>query len=257
MNKIFAFGVTGLLMLGTASQASASFEAGHFTMSIYNGTITEMGFDLGALDVHTSVANLLTGLDFSTFTSSTRAIGIYTEIGDQPNNIYEGYFATTKATGALTVAATGTADLRPSPTIGAAFNNNEQSVRGYYATLDTDHDGIVSLVPTAASSFKTKMNNTYGGLVGNTSSSAKNPLTGSVNMYLYHFDTANYAQKQATETGYNYIVDGTTYDGVFTLTSDGNLSYTTNLAPVPIPGAVWLLGSGLVGLAGIRRRKNG
>lgn len=29
---------------------------------------------------------------------------------------------------------------------------------------------------------------------------------------------------------------------------------TDNLAPVPIPGAVWLLGSGLLGLIGIRRR---
>ncbi len=27
-------------------------------------------------------------------------------------------------------------------------------------------------------------------------------------------------------------------------------------APVPIPGAVWLLGSGLIGLAGLRRKKN-
>jgi hypothetical protein len=31
---------------------------------------------------------------------------------------------------------------------------------------------------------------------------------------------------------------------------------TDNLAPVPVPAAVWLLGSGLLGLIGIRRRKN-
>jgi hypothetical protein len=30
---------------------------------------------------------------------------------------------------------------------------------------------------------------------------------------------------------------------------------TTGTAPVPVPAAVWLLGSGLAGLAGLRRRK--
>jgi hypothetical protein len=34
------------------------------------------------------------------------------------------------------------------------------------------------------------------------------------------------------------------------------LTVTYDLAPVPIPGAVWLLGSGLVGLVAIRRRFN-
>lgn len=32
------------------------------------------------------------------------------------------------------------------------------------------------------------------------------------------------------------------------------LNFTLNTAPVPIPGAVWLLGSGIVGLAALRRK---
>lgn len=32
--------------------------------------------------------------------------------------------------------------------------------------------------------------------------------------------------------------------------------YRINVAPVPIPGAVWLLGSGLLGLIGVRRKKS-
>ena len=37
----------------------------------------------------------------------------------------------------------------------------------------------------------------------------------------------------------------------------GNLGITYDYSPVPIPGAVWLFGSGLIGLAGIRGRING
>jgi hypothetical protein len=36
--------------------------------------------------------------------------------------------------------------------------------------------------------------------------------------------------------------------------SSMTVQYQSQLAPVPIPAAVWLLGSGLVGLIGIRRR---
>jgi hypothetical protein len=35
----------------------------------------------------------------------------------------------------------------------------------------------------------------------------------------------------------------------------GNTPYITSVNPVPVPGAVWLLGSGLLGMIGLRRRK--
>jgi hypothetical protein len=40
-----------------------------------------------------------------------------------------------------------------------------------------------------------------------------------------------------------------TYNALFTLTADGTLHY------VPVPAAVWLLGSALVGMAGVARRR--
>jgi hypothetical protein len=43
--------------------------------------------------------------------------------------------------------------------------------------------------------------------------------------------------------------------GQLTLGTDGSLSLTQSSAPVPLPAAVWLLGSGLLGLAGIGRRR--
>lgn len=43
--------------------------------------------------------------------------------------------------------------------------------------------------------------------------------------------------------------------GTFMLGTNGDLTYNVAVAPVPVPPAVWLLGSALVGLVGIARRK--
>jgi len=45
------------------------------------------------------------------------------------------------------------------------------------------------------------------------------------------------------------------YLGNFTLTGNGNLSYTAVASAVPLPAAVWLFGAGLMGLVGVARRR--
>jgi hypothetical protein len=49
----------------------------------------------------------------------------------------------------------------------------------------------------------------------------------------------------------------TTYAGFWFLSSAGQLTYNivAEAAPVPLPAAVWLLGSGLMGLIGVGRRR--
>jgi hypothetical protein len=50
----------------------------------------------------------------------------------------------------------------------------------------------------------------------------------------------------------------TAYNGFWFLTSGGQLTYNiaSSAAPVPVPAAVWLLGSGLLGLIGVGRRRS-
>lgn len=50
----------------------------------------------------------------------------------------------------------------------------------------------------------------------------------------------------------------TAYNGFWFLTSGGQLTYNiaAAAAPVPLPAAVWLLGSGLLGLIGVGRRRS-
>jgi hypothetical protein len=43
--------------------------------------------------------------------------------------------------------------------------------------------------------------------------------------------------------------------GSFMLASNGEFTYSTGVSTVPVPAAVWLFGSGLLGLVGVARRK--
>ena len=45
------------------------------------------------------------------------------------------------------------------------------------------------------------------------------------------------------------------FEGVWSLSSNGTLTYSALGAPVPVPAAVWLLGSALIGLVGVARRR--
>ena len=49
----------------------------------------------------------------------------------------------------------------------------------------------------------------------------------------------------------NYIENGNSWSSC-----DLQFRTYTDTAAVPIPGAIWLLGSGILGLVGLRKRKN-
>jgi T5SS/PEP-CTERM-associated repeat protein len=65
---------------------------------------------------------------------------------------------------------------------------------------------------------------------------------------IWHYDGSTWSAITANDLAY----DGTYAS--FTLTSLDNIYAVSGSAPVPIPAAVWLLGSGLAGLVGMRRR---
>lgn len=95
--------------------------------------------------------------------------------------------------------------------------------------------------------------NYFGGSLGGlgSTSSAAGVVGGSaVNFYqIIGTGTSTTAQTP--------VIFGTAANpGAWTLSSSGDLTYSVpGTAAVPVPAAVWLLGSGLLGLAGIARRK--
>ena len=68
--------------------------------------------------------------------------------------------------------------------------------------------------------------------------------------------TLNYNHVDYTQYQFTEVASGSSTLIEFGLRNDPGWLYMDDISvnPVPIPGAVWLLGSGLVGLAGLRRK---
>jgi hypothetical protein len=82
------------------------------------------------------------------------------------------------------------------------------------------------------------------GIFGNTSDDRATAIGSSIALY-------GLTGNNGTGTVESYIL------GSAKLGSDGTLTLTgnTTTAPVPLPAAVWLFGSGLMGLVGVSRRR--
>ena len=116
-----------------------------------------------------------------------------------------------------------------------------------------------------------QLNGTLGGAVGSGDSTTTDGLWGQSNQSYTaatnwfgagpvndnQIGSSAHLYLITTSAGNNQALLARVYKAVdFTLGLDGTLSSESVGAPqVPVPAAVWLLGSALVGLAGVRRRK--
>lgn len=263
MKKILGFLFCAMLVFGFAGQSMAYFEDLHLIRTILDTTSpVEVGSDLG-LDVSTfslsSPVNevRLPTADLSLFVGGLESLTVGYWAHDIAN---KDFYVTGYMPGYM-----GDAD-------GLVMNGRKQvngdtvmnTVQGYYAGSGTDtmvgqqtvsgpdYFSMFSKGGTADGSFGGSLASGYWEV---DISLADLQTEGYIDQYLYYFDYDNSAGAKA---GVEVAVlrtfltsDGTTID-----LAGNQISTVVNPAAVPVPASLLLLGSGLLGLFGIRR-KNG
>jgi hypothetical protein len=220
MKKLMGITVALMMVFAFAGQASAYFEAGQLMAVVYDDA-NEIALDLGAVDNATGLyqvdVSALSGNSL-TFLSERFDDGVY----------YDIYFALTDNS----LTNTDAADL------------NFWSAQGGFQTTMAHYNA-------AGTQMVTEPVSTIGGYTytmtqstvvpGNWAGLGTDPEVGEIaldafldgqNMFLY--------QLRVDADGQYFVGDGY----VAELTANA----------VPVPGAVWLLGSALLGIVGIRRK---
>jgi|GEM_PF-1244407 len=251
MFKKLASILAAALLTLAAGNAFAAFSNGDLIRVVYNhnGSV-EAVTDLG------SMSSLLSGGSTSTDTFSLSSITGATSASD----LYVAYFASNYVgAGNINQAYIGAASA---PTTG---NRKYTTYNGNVSNLDVYYNGI-STTATTIVGPQTGVN-AYANLLGQLTNA------GNLNGYI---TTGNGEQNLATllasggkTTVYAFTNQGGTSlitTGVATTlvldtnfdaaTGIGSTSVSAATANTPIPAAAYLLGSGLLGLFGIRRRGN-
>ena len=161
------------------------------------------------------------------------------------SNTAVGGTATTNAAGAynyLTTAAAGSEALIGTETNLGIYQWN--AVDTYLTNVNASLSAANSATFTGAdagffsSAYDTWFNNSPMNAAGSMGDS----------LAFYHASNSGSTTGLVTK---NSPIDVSTYAGTWTLAANGDLSYSA----VPVPAAVWLLGSALVGMVGVARRR--
>lgn len=262
--KLLGLLLAALLVFGFAGQAMASFSAGNMIRTIYDaGTAdTEVGSNLGVTLGTSFAADNLVGdvIAKSTFTSGTMRVSYFGYSGNWSTG-NDKYWVIGPASGTYTM--TGGKGIA----LSSAFNLADAvGLTPYY---NNTYGNVTPLGGDSVVASKAWMDSYYSLFEGNgtavgTFGSTVSPV-GSASISLAALATYGYADTALWYFDYNN--SAADVNGVqvailrtFLANADGTANYAsgeyiaTEIQVVPIPGAVWLLGSGLLGLIGIRRR---
>jgi hypothetical protein len=228
------------LCLGVAGNAMAAFEYGDLTRYIYDTNASkEVGSDLGVTTalVATPVANI--------DAINLNALGL-----TSPSTSRVGYFSYDNTIGALYV--TGAAGLTNYQV--NAIQAMDTAITSVQDNYNLFANNTVITTGTNYSYFRNlDKNGVTPGQLANTLTGGNMDLSlanlaaaGSLTQSLYYFDVSNGGKVVGTEVA--QVI--TNLDGSTTIAA-----LPGNVAATPIPAAFYLMGSGLMGLVGLRRKK--
>jgi hypothetical protein len=233
--------VAAALMTLTASSAFAAFADSHLIRVYYDRAGAEYATDLGLIS--------------SVLTSATAPAGV-TFGGALGTATHAVYFAYDRATAVNDLYVSGvnkdSATFTGAPQVIGVLTGMNNGTTPMYAQFNTMGGTNYTGLASAASSYKNKLSSVQG-YFGNTLTAtnsartyAELPLATLVannTQSLWFFDTPT-ATTVAGKTGVAVAQIITNADGSTTITA----------VATPIPAAIYLMGSGLLGLVGLRRR---
>jgi hypothetical protein len=241
-NKMIILLAAALLTSALAGNAFAAFEDLNLTRIVY-GTTTEVATDLGSVASLIGTTQTLGGgtTSFAAMATGDTALFATYYSADQNNSAF--YFS---AQSGLKNTIVVNADNAP-----VSIGNLGGSVNGFYAAngITTNSvDGTKASASARGNSsnfFQTFEQSTpgFGGFAASVQAATIKTdasLTAAATQELYYWDGVS---ATATDTGESIT---TNLDG----------STTLNVAATPIPPAFFLMGSGLLGMVGLRRKKN-
>lgn len=253
LKKKIVMMLAAAMMTLSASSAFAAFADLELIRVVYErGTGTqEFATDLGNANV---VAGKIKNGVTTVGTGGTFAGSLPTVTN--ANNLYVSYWALDRLTNEFWVS--GNVDETKAPvavgTLGFnTFKSGTTNVYGYYNSLLQDANGVVTGAQSNANSHRLKLTANQGAL-SNAVNIATRPFT--------EANLASLATGSATSVTQKlyYFANGNTANskGVAVATITTNVDGSTNIATTatPIPAALYLMGSGLLGLVGLRRRNN-
>ena len=246
--RVLILFVAAAIALGTAACAFADFADLRLIRVYYDRNGTEVATDLGA--VHTLEQTARDG-------GSTTIEGAFTGLTANATT-FAVYFALDRTTGVSDLWATGKVGVAHTILGGStgltSLKSGTSSMYALYNANATDGGTEYTGPAAATSSYKSKLSSTQGNLAVsinnasrvNTEASLAGVIgseTGSITQALYFWDNA-------LTTAANEKI------GVLAATITTNSTGTSTIvaAPTPIPPAFLLMGSGLLGMVGLRRK---
>jgi hypothetical protein len=248
-------------MLGVSGQAMAAFNEGDLIRVVYNtganGTGTEYATDLGAFSSTTPLTgnNLLTGTD--KFSLGSVSAGSWSNV----NVAYfiEDFNANPTATGQGSMYTSGQALIGGHQNQYAYYNAAGQiqnTLTAYQNAAGTASS--IALLQTNGSSYWNSMNGGGSG-VGTMAGFLNQTTNDNAEKNLAGLSSAGYVDQVLYWYGLNPDSNsqgsrGTVLGTIRTFADGSTQLIATSTATTPIPAAIYLFGSGLVGLVGMRRK---
>jgi len=125
--------------------------------------------------------------------------------------------------------------------------------------LAGDTDGAIAQTLSTVPGTTYRVNFDLAGNPDNSNKIKHLQVSAGGNVQDYWFDATGYTRSNMGWTEQVFFFTALDYSTTLQFASIGNNAWgpaldNVRLSPVPLPAAVWLLGSGLIGLVGLRRR---